>query len=74
MAISYVSIKDNGMTGIKFVGLTPHLAREDMSNRYHPMTVHNKQEIRAQNIRTLIQCGQLENIKQEMNKLNINIL
>ena len=42
----------------------------------HPATVRNRSIIRVAtwNVRTLYQSGKLENVKQEMTRLNINIL
>ena len=43
---------------------------------HHPATVRNKDKIiiGTWNVRTLNHCGKLENVKQEMQRLEINIL
>ena len=56
------------------LGRNIHVRQVD-SDR-HPETVSNKftQRIGSWNVRTLYQPGKLHNIKQEMHRLNINML
>ena len=40
----------------------------------HPATVSNKVRIATWNVRTLYQPGKLENVKQEMKRLKVNVM
>ena len=58
------------------LGRDSHMPQEGLDR--HPATVGipNKTAIKLAtwNVRTLFQCGKLENLKQEMNRLQLNIL
>lgn len=61
----------NSVKGIKFLETDPFPGKERrVSPDHHPSTVC----IRIWNVRTLNDPDQLENVKQEMSRLNVNIL
>ena len=74
------SLSDNGVKGThpsrggSSPGKVYHVLQVDPDR--HPATVCNRSTIRVAtwNVRTLYQSGKLENVKQEMRRLNINIL
>lgn len=65
---------------IKLLGTdpSPEKAQHEwqVSHDHYPVTVCIKQKITlvTWNVRTLSNCGQLENVKQEISRLNDNIL
>ena len=74
--------KDNSVNGVKPTGVNSLLGRDShmpqMRLDRHPDTdgINNKStmKIATWNVRTLYQGRKLENIKQEMSRLQINIL
>ena len=76
-----LSLEDNSMKGANPSGVGgPSPSRVSyvwqVSVDCNPESVHNRNTIRigTWNVRTLYQCGKLENVKKEMTRLKINIL
>ena len=74
--------KNNSVNGVKPTGVNSSLGRDSHMPQVrldrHPATdgINNKSTVKIAtwNVRTLYQSGKLENIKQEMTRLQINIL
>lgn len=77
---NHIKKNNNGVNGVSLlrIDFLPSKGRNEwqVSTDRHEATVHSKQKIvlGTRNVKTLNQCGHLENIKQEMNRLNVNIL
>ena len=70
----------NGVNGVASTDIDASLGRDRYVRQVAPdryqATVRNKKSIRigTWNVRTMLQSGKLEHLKQEMTRLNINIL
>ena len=80
MAMHSLKITENGVNGVRAYETDSSLGKEDhvlqVAPERHPATVRNKDKIiiGTWNVSTLNHCGKLENVKQEMQRLEINIL
>ena len=80
MARNSKSKSDNGVKGVSSSAGNTSPGREDyvrqVSPDRHPATVRNREKLKigTWNVQTMLQTGKLENVKQEMKRMKINIL
>ena len=80
MDMHYTSVIDNSLNGIILSKGNPLLSQENHVEQvvpnHHQVTVQNKDTIKigVWNVRTLYQCGKIENVIQEMKHLKVNIM
>ena len=80
MDIYNTSVIDNSMNGRILSKGNPLLSQENNGEQvapdHHQVTVQNKNTIKigVWSVRTLCQCGKIENVIQEMKCLKVNIM